>query len=153
MSCHSLAINFSRTRILRGCIALLCGGTIAAAVDAQTAPAEVVRAHIEAFNRHDVNALVERVSPDFVWYNVDSDETSVEVKGRDALRESLTKYFKSTAAVRSEVDSVTATGPFVSFRERVFWTNAKGEQSQQALGVYEIRDGLITRAWYYPAAK
>ncbi|MDQ3119207.1 MAG: nuclear transport factor 2 family protein [Verrucomicrobiota bacterium] len=122
-------------------------------VPAQADAIAVVRAHVEAFNRHDVDALVERVSVDFVWYNVESDATGVEVKGRDALRASLTSYFKSTPSVRSETEGMMQTGPFVSFRERAFWTSAKGERSQSSLAVYEVHDGLITRAWYYPAAK
>lgn len=112
----------------------------------------VVRAHIEAFNRHDVAALVDRVSADFVWYNVASDATTIEVKGRDALRESLTSYFKSVPTVRSEIDGVTQSGPFVSFRERANWTSAKGERSQTSLAVYEVRGEKIVRAWYYPAS-
>ena len=133
-------------------------GAIASAKETQRLPepppaTEVARLLIEAFNRHDPAALAERVSPDFIWYNVSSDETTIEVKGRDALRESLTKYFASTPSVRSEIDGVTQVGPFVCFRERVFWTSSKGERSQQSLAVYEVHDGLITRAWYYPAVK
>jgi len=70
-------------------------------------PVQVVRAHFEAFNRHDVDALVARVAPDFIWFNVTSNETKVEVQGRDALRASLTSYFKSTPTVRSEMENVT----------------------------------------------
>ena len=68
---------------------------------------QVVRAPFEAFNRHDVDALVARVAPDFIWFNVTSNETKVEVQGRDALRASLTSYFKSTPTVRSEMENVT----------------------------------------------
>ena len=142
-----------RARLFCALVALpVVSATASAEKDAPSA-IDVVQAHIEAFNRHDVDALVMRVSPDFVWYNVTSNETTIEVEGRDALRESLTKYFKSTTSVRSEIDGMTQVGPFVSFRERAFWTNAKGEQSQQSLAIYEVREGLIARAWYYPATK
>ena len=67
------------------CLALIAGALEMDAADPTPKPAEpdpiaVVRAHIEAFNRHDAAALAERVSPDFVYYNVASDATTVRRK-------------------------------------------------------------------------
>ncbi len=114
-------------------------------------PIAVVRAQIEAFNRNEADALAARVAEDFVYYNVTSDATTVETKGRAALRDGMTAYFKSLPSVKSEVEGLLQTGPFVSFRERVSWTSPSGEKSQSALAIYEVHDGIITRAWYYPA--
>ena len=130
------------------------------AADASPAPAEsepepvrVVRAYIDAFNQHNIPAMAERVAADFVWFNVTSDRATVEVKGRDMLRKSLSNYFKSTPTVRSEIDGIASAGAYVSFRERATWTSLLGQRSQSSLAVYEVKEGLITRAWYYPAAK
>lgn len=116
-------------------------------------PARIVRAYIDAFNQHNVPALAERVAPDFVWFNVTSDRATVVVKGRDSLRKSLAKYFEHTPNVRSEIDGVTSAGAYVSFRERATWNSLLGQRTQASLAVYEVKEGLITRAWYYPAAK
>jgi hypothetical protein len=35
----------------------------------------------------------------------------------------------------------------------VLWTGKSGRRSQAALGVYEVRDGLVKRVWYYPAVE
>jgi hypothetical protein len=115
-------------------------------------PIRVVRAYMEAFNQHNIPALAERVSADFVWFNVTSDRATVEVKGRDSLRKNLGNYFEHTPTVRSEIDGVTSAGSYVSFRERATWNTLLGEKSQTALAIYEVKEGLITRAWYYPAA-
>ncbi len=45
------------------------------------------------------------------------------------------------------------TGPYVAIRERVSWTSKSGRKSQAALGIYEVRDGLVQRVWYYPAVE
>jgi hypothetical protein len=123
-----------------------------------TEPAEpetvqLVRAYMDAFNRHDIPAMAERVAEDFVWFNVTSDSASVEVKGRDKLRRTLGSYFEHTPTVRSEIQGITSAGNYVSFRERAVWNTLLGEKSQTALAVYEVKNRLITRAWYYPAAK
>lgn len=129
-----------------------------AAPESAPSPAEakeigVVRAYIEAFNQHNIPALAERVAPDFVWFNVTSDRATVEVKGRDSLRKNLSSYFENTPNVRSEIEGILAAGAYVSFRERATWNALLGQRSQTALAVYEVKGGLITRAWYYPSAK
>lgn len=124
-----------------------------APADAEPEPIRIVRAYLDAFNQHNIPAMAERVSPDFVWFNVTSDRATVEVKGRDALRKTLSNYFESTPTVKSEIDGVANAGAYVSFRETATWTSLLGQRSQASLAVYEVKEGLITRAWYYPAAK
>jgi hypothetical protein len=62
-------------------------------------------------------------------------------------------YFASVRDVASVIEHTTVTGPYVAFRERVSWTGKSGRRSQAALGVYEVRDGLVKRVWYYPAVE
>ena len=144
--------------ITAAALLLLAGVQIVFAAEATPEPAEpepirIVRAYIDAFNQHNIPALAERVAPDFVWFNVTSDRATVEVKGRDALRKNLANYFEKTPTVRSEIDGLVSAGGYVSFRERATWNSLLGERSQASLAIYEVKEGLITRAWYYPAAK
>lgn len=123
------------------------------AAEAERSPAvQVVMRQLEAFNRHDADALANGVSEDLVWFSVTSDVTTVDTKGREKLREGMRGYFKSFPDVHSVIEGVTEAGPFVSFRETASWTGKKGRRSQSSIGVYEVHDGLVTRAWYYPAA-
>ena len=115
---------------------------------------ELVRAQVDAFNRHDVEAMIARVAPDFVWLSVAGDSVTVEARGRGALAEGMRGYFASVPSARSEIEASTVAGPFVAIRERASWTDESGrERSQVSLGVWEVRDGLIRRAWYYPAVE
>jgi len=113
---------------------------------------QVVHGQMDAFNRHDVAAMAAGVAPDFVWFSVTGDELTVEARGRGAFAESMRSYFASLPSVRSELEESLISGSFVTIRERATWTDGSGvERSQPALGVYEVRDGLIQRVWYYPA--
>lgn len=113
---------------------------------------DLVRAQIDAFNRHDVEAMTARVAQAFVWLSVAGDSVTVEARGRAALAEGMRRYFASLPSARSEIEASTVTGPFVAIRERATWTDGSGrERSQVSLGVYVVRDGLIQRVWYYPA--
>ncbi|HET7535716.1 MAG TPA: nuclear transport factor 2 family protein [Candidatus Didemnitutus sp.] len=113
----------------------------------------VVEKQLAAFNRHDPDALADGVSEDFVWYSVTSDSTAIESKSREKLREGMKAYFKSFPDVSSKIEGVVAAGAFVSFRETASWTSKNGPRSQSSIGIYEVHDGLITRIWYYPAAR
>ena len=110
----------------------------------------VAQRFIEVWNRRDIDAIVESMTSDFVWYNVTSDSTAPEVTGRDALRDFVTRYFARVPDARSEGADFISSGAFVSFRETARWTDAAGKHEQETIAVYEVSDGKIKRAWYYP---
>jgi len=115
--------------------------------------AVTVQAYVGAYNAHDIDAVLRLIHPDFVWLNLDGDEIKVEARGKDAIRAMLTSYFKGLPSARSEIESISTLGPWVSVRERAHWTGKSGPKSQAALSVYEVRDGLLRRVWYYPSVK
>ena len=116
-----------------------------------TGPLAVVQGQIDAFNRHDAEDMLSWVSPAVEWVNVQGSITSVEVRGREMLRDYMSTYFEAQPTVRSEIEDAVVTGDFVALRERASWTTPDGEErSQASLAVYHVRDELIQRVWYYP---
>ncbi len=114
----------------------------------------VVRAALAAYNTRDAAAVAAHYADDIKWFGVAGDKQSVEGEGRVAVEKWLAGYFKSLPDVRAEISDVAQTGLHVSFRERVTWTAKDGtRRAQSAIGVYEVRDGKIARAWYFPAAR
>ena len=117
-------------------------------------PLAVVRGHMDAFNRHDAEDLLAWVSPAVEWVNVQGSVTSVEVQGREMLRDYMATYFEAQPTVQSEIEDAVVTGDFVALRERASWTGPDGEaRSQASLAVYHVRAGLIQRVWYYPVER
>lgn len=129
-----------------------CSESSDAESDAEaTGPLAVVAGHMDAFNRHDSEDLLSWVAPAVEWLNVQGSVTSVEVRGREMLRDYMATYFEAQPTVRSEIEEAVVTGDFVAVRERAFWDAPDGEErSQASLGVYHVQDGLIQRVWYYP---
>jgi hypothetical protein len=119
----------------------------------QSDEAAAVKAYVDAYNAHDVEGVLEHLHPEFVWLNVNGDAVLVEARGKTAIQTMLVGYFKSFPTARSEIESISALGPWVSVRERAHWTGKDGPRSQAALSVYEVRDGLLRRVWYYPSVK
>jgi hypothetical protein len=112
----------------------------------------VVRAALAAYNTRDAAAVAAHYADDIKWFGVAGDKQSLEGEGRAAVEQWLAGYFKSVPDVRAEISELAQTGSHVSFRERVTWTAKDGtRRAQSALAIYEVRDGRIARAWYFPA--
>ena len=108
----------------------------------------VVRANA-AFNRRDVDAVLEFYSPDAELVDLANapDQGSV-IKGIDAIREAWTLWTAAFDELRADVEEWTATGDAVV--GEVHW-QGRGRASGMSIDVrqfdvYEFRDGLIVRA-------
>ncbi len=105
---------------------------------------------VDAFNKADVDRLVSNVSDDFKYFYISSDELTLEVQGKDKFRKSMESYFSRGRKVVSKIECYLIEKNRISFREVVSHKNQKGETvSSSALGIYEIRNGKITRSWYF----
>lgn len=117
-----------------------------------------IAAFLDAFNRHDVTAMSDVVTPDIEWASATGTELVAETRGKEALERAMRDYFKSLPDVRSELEGAsTSPGRFIALRERVRWTDKQGRpKTQSALAVYELsfersEAGHIRRVTYYPS--
>lgn len=131
--------------------AQLPGVEVESPAAAAEGPEAVIRAQLAAFNAHNVEAMVANLAGEFAWFAVGSDSMTVEMQGRDAFRSSMRQYFGQVAGARAEIEGLIVVGDFVTTRERAYWYAGDQEVSQAALAVYEVRNNLIHRVWYYPA--
>jgi hypothetical protein len=106
---------------------------------------------VDAFNQRDVTRLVNNLSENFKWYSLTSDQLLIETSGKNDFKKSMQNYYASRPQkIFSSVENYTIDGKRVSFREVVSYKNKNGQMvSSSAMGIYEIRDGKIYRAWYF----
>lgn len=147
-----------RTFCLLALLALPVGSTAVAGAQGaglsprDTTPVTVVRAYVAAFNAKNLDAMMGRVATDFLWMSVSGDSLTDVGRGVDAFRQLIAGYFRAVPSARSELLKVDATGPWVTTHERTRWDASPGEVGgQTSLVVYEVRDGRIRRAWFYPS--
>ena len=145
----------ARLAAVAACVLVACAPALGAQTPAaaDTTPERVVRAFVDAFNRHDVPGMLALADSAVVWLTVSGDSVLVEARGRDALARSMASYFRALPSARSTLDAVAALGPWVSARERAEWAGASGPRAQASISVYEVRGGRVRRVWYYPAVR
>ncbi|MCZ6507429.1 MAG: nuclear transport factor 2 family protein, partial [Acidobacteria bacterium] len=132
-----------------GLVVLLLGSPSPADAAARQSNApsalSVAEALVDAFNGHDPEAMAKLVTADFELYYVDDEGVAVlSVRGPEQLVAEMTPYFASRPSVRSTIAAAIDGPVYVSFREQIVG-------GQSSLAVYEVRDGLIKRVWYFPA--
>lgn len=107
---------------------------------------KVITDYFDSYNSHQVDSLMTMISADFKMYSVSQDTTTLDISGREALREWLGGYFNELSNVSSSTNGVNVSGNYVSFIETAHWGENK---SQSSLAVYEVVNGKIRRVWYY----
>lgn len=141
MAAHGLNVASAGT-VLCALLALAAGQP---AAGQSTEAAEVVQALTAAFNDHDPAAMVALVAEDVQIFYIDGQgRASLGIDGRDQFERQMREYFVDFPGVRSEIEAIIDGPVHVSIRERI-------QGGDASLAVYEVREGLVERAWYFPA--
>ena len=110
----------------------------------------VFKDHVAAFNEGDVDRLTANVTDDFKWFSLTADTLLLEVEGKENFRQSMKYYFSAGSKSVSTIEQYAVDGERISFREVVSHQNKAGETvSSSAMGIYQIQNGKISRAWYF----
>lgn len=112
-------------------------------------PPDELSAYFQAFNEHDVEAMLALSAPDIRMYSVGAEGATVDIDGRDQLREWLTNYFSEYSNVRSDIGHAHVQNDNISFIETATWGDPDDPSRQTSLAVYKISGGLVRSAWYY----
>lgn len=111
----------------------------------------LVHRFVEAFNRHDIDAMLQLVDKDISWFSVDGESIVVETRNADELRVAMMDYFVDRPSAYSRLLEIWISGRFVSALEQARRTKDPQSPGQCSVSVYETAGGLIKNVWYYPA--
>ena len=110
-----------------------------------------VQEFVDAFNTREIDRMLSLVDENIQWLHIDGEKITVNTNGKVALRDSMTRYFKSCVSCKSSLEGLRTAGNRVTAMERASWTSKQGPKSQSSLSVYEFKDGKIFRVYYFPA--
>lgn len=118
-------------------------------IDAQSsAAAEVVRAQLDAYNARDIDAFMACWAPDaeiLAW------PSTPLLAGAEAIRARHIERFREPDLFARLVSRV-AVGELVVDREVVTRNFPQGRGTLDVIGLYEVENGLIRKAWFKQGA-
>jgi len=111
----------------------------------------VLHQYLERYNQHDIDGMLEFMSTEVRWMNIDGDKLSVATAGKAEFRNVMEGYFEHFPTASSTLVDSSSVGDFITTTEKAAWTWENEPRSQCAMATYFFKDGLIVNVWYHIA--
>jgi ketosteroid isomerase-like protein len=111
---------------------------------------EVINKFNEAFNRHDVQAVMNLMTEDCVFENTYPSPDGERFEGQDAVRRYWEEFFGSSPDSVFQSEEMITLGDRCVVRWRYDWTNTEGESGHiRGVDVLRVRDGKVAEKFAY----
>lgn len=110
----------------------------------------VVLAFNEAFNRHDVAAMMQLMSNDCIFENTAPAPDGTLYSGKEAIAQFWQEFFSQSPQARIEIEEVFGFGERCVMRWRYKWADEAGEKGHvRGVDIFRVRNGLICEKLSY----
>jgi ketosteroid isomerase-like protein len=99
----------------------------------------------EAFNRHDVDAVMALMTDDVVFENTSPQPDGERFAGQDAVRAFWEDFFASSPQAHFEAEEIIAAGDRCTVRWRYSW----GDGHIRGIDLFRVRDGKVAEKLSY----
>ncbi len=110
----------------------------------ENAPEAVVQRQLDAYNARDVDAIVATYAEDAEQFE---HPATLLAKGRAQLRERFAARFTETNLHATLLNRMV-TGDIVIDHESIRRTFPEGPGLLELVAIYQVKDGLIAKAWF-----
>ena len=111
--------------------------------------ADAVERFNEAFNRHDVDAVMAAMTADCVFENT-SPPDGRRYDGQEQVRSAWEEFFAASPDAHFDAEDVIVGGDRCVVQWRYTWTNDDGSLSSlRGVDVLRVRDGLVAEKFAY----
>jgi len=110
----------------------------------------VTLAFNDAFNRHDVSAMMALMSDDCVFENTSPAPDGTVYKGKAAVTQFWQDFFSASPQAHIQVEEISGLGWRCVLRWRYDWVDAAGRPGHvRGVDVFTVKDGLISEKLSY----
>ncbi len=107
---------------------------------------EILQIFNDAFNRHDVGAMMAWMTPDCIFENTDPAPDGTRYTGQQAVRRFWERFFADAPAARIEIEEIVVCGDRALQR----WTYSWSETGHvRGVDIFCLRDGKIAEKLSY----
>jgi steroid delta-isomerase-like uncharacterized protein len=110
----------------------------------------VIQQFHEAFNLHDMEAVMAVVADDCVFENTSPPPDGERFEGREAVRGAWEQFFQSSAHAAFEIEDVVAHEDRAVVRWTYRWIDTTGKAGHvRGVDLMRVRDGKVTESLAY----
>lgn len=110
----------------------------------------IVLAFNEAFNRHDVEGMMKRMSDDCVFENTDPAPDGTKYSGKEAVTQFWQDFFRQSPNAHIEIEEIFSLGTRCIMRWKYSWVDLTGQKGHvRGVDIYQTKDGLISEKLSY----
>jgi steroid delta-isomerase-like uncharacterized protein len=104
----------------------------------------------EAFNRHDVAGMMQRMSDDCIFENTDPAPDGAVYSGKEAVTRFWQDFFRESPDAHIEIEEIFSAGFRCIMRWRYEWVDAAGKKGHvRGVDIFKLKDGLICEKLSY----
>jgi uncharacterized protein (TIGR02246 family) len=104
----------------------------------------------EAFNRHDVDAVMALMTADCVFENTYPPPDGERHEGQAAVRAAWEALFAATPSARFAAEEIVAQGDRCTVRWRYTWVDSAGQPGHiRGIDLFRVRDGKVAEKLSY----
>ena len=119
----------------------------------ESAPVPSVRAVVEqfndAFNRHDVDAVMRLMTDDCIFDNTRPPPEGTRIVGQDAVRQVWASFFERSPHARFEAEEIFEAGDRVVVRWVYHWVRDGAPGHVRGVDLFRVRDGRVAEKLSY----
>lgn len=116
-----------------------------AAVSESTETRQTIDRFNEAFNRHDVDAVMALMTDDVIFENTSPQPDGTRYVGQDPVRRFWAEFFANSPSAHFEAEDVVACGD----RAVVTWIYSWGSGHVRGIDLFRVRDGKVAEKFSY----
>ncbi|MCB0256792.1 MAG: nuclear transport factor 2 family protein [Anaerolineae bacterium] len=109
-----------------------------------------VLAFNEAFNRHDVDGMMQLMTDDCVFENTSPAPDGTRVAGKEAVAGFWRKFFETSPQTHIDIEEIFGLGERCIMRWKYSWVDETGRHGHvRGVDVFRVRGGLILEKLSY----
>lgn len=109
-----------------------------------------VLAFNDAFNRHDVPAMMALMSDDCLFENTSPAPDGTPVRGKAAVAQFWEEFFRTSPQAHITVEDIFSVGLRCVMRWRYDWVDSQGVAGHvRGVDLFQVQNGLITQKLSY----
>ena len=111
---------------------------------------DIVERFNQAFNRHDVDAVMALMTDDVVFENTSPPPDGERYEGQAGVRGFWERFFGSSPSARFDSEDIFAAGDRCTVRWVYHWVDREGKPGHvRGVDVFRVRDGKVAEKLSY----